>query len=380
MKNLIKLLSILALLAIIGFSMAACGDGGGDDGGSTTPGGSTGGGDNGDTTVAVTGVTLSPTTLSLTVGGDTGTLTATVAPDDATNKGVTWSSSDTSKVTVSTSGVVTAVAVGTATISVTTTDGNFSATCKVTVTPVAVTGVTLSSTTLSLKVGGDKGTLTATVAPSNATNKGVTWSSSDTSKATVSTSGVVTAVSAGMATITVTTADGNKTTTCEVTVSYYNIGDLGPGGGKIFYVDTSGFTVQMVNPAENYTVHYLEAALVDIPNLKWTTSANYISGTDTVIGTGRKNTYLILASDENAPAAKACKDLTTGDKTDWFLPSKDELNELYTNRSLFDNLGTDSYWSSSRKSDGRAWYHDFTYGQFDTWDDTPYSVRAVRAF
>jgi len=88
-----------------------------------------------DTTVAVTGVTLSPTTLSLNVGG-TATLTATVAPDNATDTTVTWASSDTTKATVSSSGLVKAKAVGAATITVTTTDGKKTATCAVTVTSI----------------------------------------------------------------------------------------------------------------------------------------------------------------------------------------------------------------------------------------------------
>ncbi|HOK98599.1 MAG TPA: glycoside hydrolase family 9 protein, partial [Bacteroidales bacterium] len=102
-------------------------------------------------TVPVTGVTVSPTTLSLTVG-QTATLTATVSPANATNKSVSWSSSNTSVATVSSSGVVTAVAAGSATITVTTVDGAKTATCAVTITgstTVPVTGVTVSPTTLS---------------------------------------------------------------------------------------------------------------------------------------------------------------------------------------------------------------------------------------
>jgi endoglucanase len=174
----------------------------------------------GSTTVPVTGVTVSPTTLNLTVG-QTATLTATVSPANATNKNVTWSSSNTSVATVSSTGVVTAVAAGSATITVTTVDGAKTATCAVTVTgstTVPVTGVTVSPTTLSLTVG-QTATLTATVSPANATNKNVTWSSSNTSVATVSSTGVVTAVAAGSATITVTTVDGAKTATCAVTVT-----------------------------------------------------------------------------------------------------------------------------------------------------------------
>ena len=89
------------------------------------------------TTVNVTGITLSQTEAAVTIGGETLTLTATVAPDDATDKTVTWTSSDESVVTV-VDGVVTAVAAGTATITVTTTDGAKTATCNVTVTTPSV--------------------------------------------------------------------------------------------------------------------------------------------------------------------------------------------------------------------------------------------------
>jgi len=84
-------------------------------------------------TVAVTGVTLNKTTLALTAGG-TETLTATLAPETVTNKNVTWSSSDVNIATVDNAGKVTAVAAGTATITVTTVDGSKTATCAVTVT------------------------------------------------------------------------------------------------------------------------------------------------------------------------------------------------------------------------------------------------------
>jgi uncharacterized repeat protein (TIGR02543 family) len=170
--------------------------------------------------VPVSGVSLNNTSLSLAVGGS-GTLTATVSPGDATNKNVSWTTSNSDVATVS-GGTVTAKSVGTATITVATVDGNKTATCAVTVTaatagPVPVTGVSLNKTSLSLTAGGSE-TLTATVSPSNATNKTVSWTTSNSGVATVS-DGTVTAKSAGTATITVTTADGNKTATCAVTVA-----------------------------------------------------------------------------------------------------------------------------------------------------------------
>ena len=174
----------------------------------------------GDVIYKVTGVSLDKTNLNLNPGKG-GTLIATITPSNATNQNVTWESSDTKVVTVD-NGLVTAVAEGSATITVTTTDGNFQDTCTVTVTEpptVSVTSVTLDQTSLTLDVGGSD-TLTATVEPDNATNKAVTWSTSDKNVATVDQNGNVKAVGAGKATITATTADGSGVSaTCTVTVN-----------------------------------------------------------------------------------------------------------------------------------------------------------------
>ena len=177
------------------------------------------------TNVPVTGVSLNTSTLNLIEGG-TGTLIATVLPDNATNKKVTWSSNAPGVATVDSSGKVTAVAPGTATITVTTEDGNKTATCAVTVTAatVPVTGVTLSQTQASLYCNRTPNTLalTARVAPDNATNKAVNWTSSDSAVATVDQNGVVTAVAPGTAVITATAADGRgASASCTVTVSSY---------------------------------------------------------------------------------------------------------------------------------------------------------------
>jgi post-segregation antitoxin (ccd killing protein) len=170
------------------------------------------------TTVSVSRVSLNKATLSLQVGVSE-TLTATIVPTNATNKAVTWRSNNTSVATVS-GGLVRAVAAGSATVTVTTSDGNKTATCAVTVTSgnVPVSYVSLNKTSMKLTVGISE-TLTATITPSNATNKAVTWSNSNTAVATVSASGAVTAVATGRATITVTTVDGNKIDFCTVTVT-----------------------------------------------------------------------------------------------------------------------------------------------------------------
>jgi uncharacterized protein YjdB len=164
-------------------------------------------------TVPVSSVTLNKTSLSLTKG-QSETLTATVKPDDATDKKVTWSSSNTSVVTVDQNGKVTAVAGGSATITAKADDKQ--ATCTITVT-VPVSSVTLNKSELKLKKGTSE-TLIATVGPDDATNKTVVWSSSNTKVATVDQNGKVTSVDTGTATITVTTNDGSKKATCKVTV------------------------------------------------------------------------------------------------------------------------------------------------------------------
>ncbi len=169
------------------------------------------------TNVAVTGVTLNKSSLTLT-RLDSETLIATITPSNATNKNINWSSSNTSVASVS-GGTVTAVAQGTATITArSSADNTKFATCTVTVNPISVTGVTLDKSALDLYVGGSE-TLTATVAPADADIQTVTWSSDHTNIATVTSAGKVTAVAVGTATITVTTTDGGHTASCTVTVS-----------------------------------------------------------------------------------------------------------------------------------------------------------------
>ena len=160
--------------------------------------------------IEVSSVTLNKTSAKLKVGEKV-TLTATVKPDDATDKTVTWTTSDATVASVSNSGLVTAKKVGKATI--TAKAGDKSATCAITVT--TATSVTLNKTSAKLKVG-EKVTLTATVKPDDATDKTVTWTTSDATVASVSNSGLVTAKKVGKATI--TAKAGDKSATCAITV------------------------------------------------------------------------------------------------------------------------------------------------------------------
>ena len=165
-----------------------------------------------------TGVSLNKTNVTLTSKGSTVQLSARVSPSDAENKNVTWWSTEPSVATVSSSGLVTAVGNGTTIIAVETVSGGQMATCKITVS-IAPTGVSLNKTSDTLTTKGETTQLTAMVSPSNAANKNVTWKSSDTSVATVSSTGLVTAVGNGTATITATTNSGGKIATCKITVS-----------------------------------------------------------------------------------------------------------------------------------------------------------------
>ena len=171
----------------------------------------------------VQSIRLDKTALEFTGKGQTATLKATVLPETAANKALTWESADPAIATVDANGKVTAVGNGTTTIVVTSEDNNYAvAYCKVTVnmapTTVAVSSVSLNKTSATLTAKGATTTLTATVAPSNATNKAVTWNTDNSAVATVN-NGVVTAVGNGNANITVKTADGGKTATCKITVS-----------------------------------------------------------------------------------------------------------------------------------------------------------------
>ena len=167
---------------------------------------------------AVTGVTIEPSEAELTVGSST-KLTATVLPENATNKNVIYSADDESILSVDQNGKVTGLSLGTATVTVTTEDGGFSASAEITVMPVRVTGVSISPKAASVDLGRTI-QLTASITPSNATNKNLSWSVSDETIISVDDRGTVTGLSGGTATVTVTTEDGGFTASAEITVYY----------------------------------------------------------------------------------------------------------------------------------------------------------------
>lgn len=145
-------------------------------------------------------------------------LEATVLPAAASNKGVTWSSGNTSAATVSTGGLVTAHGNGTTVITASTDDGGFSTSCVITVEPdvIPVTGITLNKTAAELTVG-QSIELVATITPENATNRGVTWATGNPDVAKIK-DGLVEALSAGECEITAMADDGVHKAVCKVVV------------------------------------------------------------------------------------------------------------------------------------------------------------------
>jgi len=206
----------------------------------------------------VSSIQLNKTSIAI-FNGKTEALIATVIPSDASNTAVTWTSSNTSVATVSSSGVVTGKARGTATITVTANDGNGAqASCEVEVRQY-VTSISLDNAFLLLMIGAEATLSVTNVQPDNANDKSYTWSSSDSSIASVDNSGKVTARANGNATIKATANDGSGVfASCSVFVFAEKV-DMGikTSDGKTLYWSTrnlcnSGF----VNSPEDYGDYY----------------------------------------------------------------------------------------------------------------------------
>ena len=147
-------------------------------------------------------------------------------------------------------------------------------------------------------------------------------------------------------------------------------------GGIVFYLDGNGGG--------------LIAAPSDQPSATWGCYGQSIGGTSSAVGTGAANTTAIVSGcSETAIAARICADLILGGYTDWFLPSKDELNLMYENIGQGNVLGLGNvgnfanyyYWSSTENATNSAWLQSFNFGNQDPSNKSiTYNVRAVRAF
>lgn len=231
--------------------------------------------------IHVTSITLNYEKVTLEVGGAI-SLKATIKPTNATNKGVIWSSSDSTIAEVSNDGKVTAKSAGTTTITATTKDGNKKAVATITVKEkeiIPITDISLNVNTLNLDVGNTY-IVEATIKPSNATIKTVEWSTTDPNVATVE-NGKITAVGAGSATITVTTIDGKKTATCIVTVKEIIVEPTGVDLNKTDITLTVGETFQLIAT--------VKPSNATNKSLTWSSSkSSYASVSDTGLITAKK--------------------------------------------------------------------------------------------
>ena len=216
-------------------------------------------------TIALTGIRIDREELTLTEG-DTAALIVSMVPENATEQKTVFGSSDENVVTVDPNGKITAIGAGTATVTASTEDGAFTAACQVTVEakPV-VTSVSLNVTTLELVVG-RTAVLEPGFVPEDAQNKDVTWSSSNEAAATVDENGKVTAVAAGTAVITVTTAEGGLTAECTVTVTEKteisnNTFSVDQAAEGVPVINNSDYTLKLDMDAEKGTIR--SAAIYD---------------------------------------------------------------------------------------------------------------------
>ena len=171
----------------------------------------------------------------------------------------------------------------------------------------------------------------------------------------------------------------NENAVIDIFTAGYTIGQAALGG-------TIAYILQAGDPGYDADVqHGLVVTSTDVAaEAEWGCWGTLISGTSTALGTGNANTIAIMAACATAGiAARLCGNLTQGGYSDWYLPSKDELNKLYLNRVAIGGFLEDLYWTSSNfNSDvDYAWELNFTDGIASGFDkNIPVRVRAIRSF
>jgi hypothetical protein len=217
---------------------------------------------------------------------------------------------------------------------------------------------TVNNAIVGYTINSSGGGTVASYSISPAAPAGLTFSTSDGTLSGTPTS----AAPATAYTITATNASGSATRTFTLTVSpvVYTVGQTGPGGGKIFYSNASGFTCGVTYSS---TCTYLEVALnFNDRRLNWSSPAlqntSTLNSTGTAIGTGQRNTALVVAAGatDSTTSAIAFTDqyVAPNGTSDWFLPSKDEMASLYdadaANRLGGFSLNPSDHWTSSQST------------------------------
>ena len=283
--------------------------------------------------IAVTSIELNSTEDSVKVG-ETLQLSATVLPENATNKNVKWVSSNANVATVDQSGKVTSVAVGTCTITCSAADGSgVKVGCQVKVLPITVTSIELNQTEVYFKVG-ETTQLMATVLPKNATNKAVVWASSIADVATVDQTGKVTAISVGNSntcTITCSATDGSGVKAeCQVIIWRDNSGvidgkayvDLGLPSGTLWATCNVG-----ASSLEEYGDYFAWGETEPKSDYTWSTY-KYCKGSDNTMT--KYCTSSEYGTVDNKTELEAADDAATVNwGSGWQMPSREQIKELF---------------------------------------------------
>jgi uncharacterized protein YjdB len=269
----------------------------------------------------VTGVTLDKLFVTMNVN-QTAVLYATVAPATAYDKSIVWTSNNPSVVDVNQNGVLTSKSPGVANITAKTVDGGFTAYSTVYVGNIPATGITLNAANSSVGIG-KAIILTASVTPENATNKSVSWKSSNTNIAVVDSNGIVIGKVAGKAAITATTADGNYSAVCNVTVydENANIRVTGIALDKTNVTITTGKAI------------ILGAQITPInatnKQVRWSSSNNNVAAVDYMNGivtAKQAGTAVITATTVDDGYKAYCKVTVTADNGSYVPVSDIQLN------------------------------------------------------
>ncbi len=268
------------------------------------------------------GITLSKSSLTMQKG-ETKQISATITPASAKNKNLIWTSLNPSVAKVDSEGNITAVLTGTARIKVQTSDKSKFAECVVTVVDADAESVSLNTESVTL-VRGSTNQLTATVLPVDASDKSVTWSSGSNGIATVSSTGLVTAVGIGVTTITVETVNG-KTAECEVTVVAPSVDTITISGANTVDIGTTT-QLSIANASGETTgeVSSLDLVWSSSDTTKATVSSN---GLVTGIGAG---SVTITASVKEYPDIYTTKTITV---------QKPEIREITMSSDTTINTG-----------------------------------------
>ncbi len=254
-------------------------------------------------TIPVTGISITPLVVSVSIGGSS-QLNAIISPSNASNQSVTWNSGNSDIATVSSSGLVTGVSAGTVSIIATSIDGGYNAVAEVNVASVSVEGITLVPTSITINPS-ETQQLTAVISPNDATNKSVVWTTSDESIATVDEDGLVTAIAYGTATVTATTVDGGYTASSSVDVNFVETPVTG-----ISVTPTSA----VIEPDETITLDaILEPVYASNQIVYWSSdneSVATVSGSGVVTAISEGVAMITVTSDDGGYSASASISVT----------------------------------------------------------------------